>query len=540
MNIASNVSRARARQLVAQGRLLFAGFALLAAVFGVLTRGQGVEALVVIAVWTAFGAVILWRANKPQGDALLIAATVVDAVVIGWIVLTTGGVISPFFPLLVLPPYSVSFLYGRRAMTLMVGIGLALYIASLAVSPRAVDPRITIMRFGAMLLIALGVFRRANYDDRVQEDLERLATWPHGWAHDREAIVRALLGRAAVALRVSRVALLWREADGVFFARLDGDDFDLEEDDAAPIVGEELAEASSFLDADQGLRNVHDSIEPFAGPFVAPDLRARLAASTILGARFASEAASGWLFALDMRRANADDVMLAEVVARLVSAGIEQFVLAQVIRDGAAANERLRLSRDLHDGLLQSLGGLALHAQAARRSAARDPRETERRLGVVVEQLGEAQRTLRDFVDELRPELTRRGEPLAERLRRLAESIAAQWNVPVAFSTEGDFDGADAGDIAAIVAEALTNAAKHAGATRIEASVRADGDGIRVDVVDDGRGFPFHGRYELPQLVAEERGPWSLKERVASLGGEMAIDSSSRGSRVEVRLPRAS
>ena len=70
--------------------------------------------------------------------------------------------------------------------------------------------------------------------------------------------------------------------------------------------------------------------------------------------------------------------------------------------------------------------------------------------------------------------------------------------------------------------------------------MRAEESGIRVDVVDDGRGFPFHGRYELPQLVAEKRGPWSLKERVAQLGGELAIDSTSRGSRVEVRLPRAS
>ena len=91
-----------------------------------------------------------------------------------------------------------------------------------------------------------------------------------------------------------------------------------------------------------------------------------------------------------------------------------------------------------------------------------------------------------------------------------------------------------------VVAEGLINAAKHAAATRIRCSVKIDERSVHVDIADDGHGFPFHGRYQLPQLVAEQRGPWSLKERIVALGGDLAIDSSARGSRVEVRLPRAS
>lgn len=63
---------------------------------------------------------------------------------------------------------------------------------------------------------------------------------------------------------------------------------------------------------------------------------------------------------------------------------------------------------------------------------------------------------------------------------------------------------------------------------------------MRIDVADDERDFPFQGRYELPQLVAGGQAPWSLSERITALGGALAIESSLRGARVEIRLPGAS
>jgi signal transduction histidine kinase len=86
----------------------------------------------------------------------------------------------------------------------------------------------------------------------------------------------------------------------------------------------------------------------------------------------------------------------------------------------------------------------------------------------------------------------------------------------------------------ALVAEALTNAARHAGATRIRGAVAVEETAVRIDVADDGRGFPMHGRLDSGHA------PWSLRERVTALGGELAIESSPRGARVEIRLPGAS
>lgn len=263
----------------------------------------------------------------------------------------------------------------------------------------------------------------------------------------------------------------------------------------------------------------------------------------MIGARFVSQTVSGWLFALDPDDATPDDVMLAEIVARLLSAGLDQVNLVATLRDHAAAGERLRLSRDLHDGLLQSLSGLAFHAQTARQLVETNPAAAEERLGVVVELLAERQQALRDFVDELRPELAMRRQSLRARLEQIAKTIAFDRGVPIDVQTSDDIERVDAvlaGHIASFVAEALANAAKHAEPKSIRARISLEEKVVRIDVEDDGRGFPFHGRYDLERLVAEQRGPWSLKERVASLGGELVIDSSDRGSRVEVRLPLAS
>ena len=63
------------------------------------------------------------------------------------------------------------------------------------------------------------------------------------------------------------------------------------------------------------------------------------------------------------------------------------------------------------------------------------------------------------------------------------------------------------------------------------------GEGVRIVVSDDGRGFPFVGRYDHTMLVDQDIGPASLRERAAELGGRIAIESSASGARVEIDLP---
>lgn len=491
-SIARQVSHARAERLVAVTRVIAHASGALAAVITARDYGS-VLPLGLLAPWCALSVVLLWltyRRGRLFHPPLLL---VLDLVIAAVVIFVTGGASSPFFAYLLITPFSAANLYGRRGM-LWAGCGtLATFLVIvIATGHVATDPRLVIVRLGLLILITAVMIRRADLEQRTNTDLENLAAWPRVATADRDPGVRLLLEHAAWTLRTPNVVLAWSERDGAeYVARYErGGTFTLDED--AP-----------------------------------PDLPAGIA--------FTSQTAEGRLFA--EQKNDPDDLRLANIVAQLIGTGLDQMNYVEMMREGVANEERLRLSRDLHDGLLQSLGGLALHVRSARRAADGDPRETERRLDLIVEQLIEAQRSLRDFVEGLRPELLRRRDLLRARLNRVAHSIELQWPVAVELNTSGDVDALDVrrtDDVVALVAEALTNAARHAGATRIRGAVAVENTEVRIDVADDGRGFPIHGRLDSAQA------PWSLRERVTALGGELAIESSPRGARVAMRLPRAS
>jgi signal transduction histidine kinase len=71
----------------------------------------------------------------------------------------------------------------------------------------------------------------------------------------------------------------------------------------------------------------------------------------------------------------------------------------------------------------------------------------------------------------------------------------------------------------------------------VRVTLAARDGGVDIVVADDGRGFPFQGDFDHETLNARQLGPVMLKERVDSLGGTLAIHSSPRGARLDIRLP---
>jgi len=88
-----------------------------------------------------------------------------------------------------------------------------------------------------------------------------------------------------------------------------------------------------------------------------------------------------------------------------------------------------------------------------------------------------------------------------------------------------------------MVHEAIVNALKHAHPSRVAVDVdRTDGL-LRLVVTDDGCGFPFRGSYPHARLKEAKHCPVSLFERTSALGGHMNIESTDKGSRVEIAVP---
>ncbi len=195
--------------------------------------------------------------------------------------------------------------------------------------------------------------------------------------------------------------------------------------------------------------------------------------------------------------ASIDGVGETEEVERIELAFLRMLrrLEAERRRAGSAAlqaqeQERTRVARDLHDEVNQSLTGLLLRLEAAREAA---PPELERELAETKALANQAMRELLSLARQLRPTaLDDLG--LAAATAGQVEQLA-RGEIEAELSADGDFS--DLGDDAQLVVyrvaqEALSNAARHSGADRVEVRLRRlDDGGVELAVADDGRGFAF-------------------------------------------------
>jgi signal transduction histidine kinase len=207
----------------------------------------------------------------------------------------------------------------------------------------------------------------------------------------------------------------------------------------------------------------------------------------------------------------------------------------------AVVNERRRIARELHDGLLQSLTGAALQLEAMLSLVERDPHSARERLRDIQKLIADEQRAVRQWVDSLRRESATTSDlNLADSLgalcRRVSQSgLGIELLGPVGALVPARLRY----HVYRLVQEGLSNIARHAHAERAWVEVHSQHDRVRVVLEDNGQGFAFHGRFELGALRARARGPVSLTERIDSLAGKLVLTSSPRGSRIEMTIPCA-
>ena len=236
-----------------------------------------------------------------------------------------------------------------------------------------------------------------------------------------------------------------------------------------------------------------------------------------------------------------DDRML-EGAGRQVTAEINRFFSKERLEQ----DERLRLARELHDGVLQSLAGAALQLEALSRLMEADPKAAQERLRAIESLIAQEQRDLRGWIEKLQPSTPvsiATAADLAAPLETLRERAEWQWGFRVELSVDsgGTVPRTLGDEIYRIIQEALTNAGRHAHARMVRVIVElvTGSDPVYITVSDDGCGFPFRGRFGLTELATRRIGPKSLRERVAALRGELVLTSELSGSRLDISLPLA-
>lgn len=228
-----------------------------------------------------------------------------------------------------------------------------------------------------------------------------------------------------------------------------------------------------------------------------------------------------------------EDQAIVEAFARHAGIAMENARLHEEVRRLAVLDERERISTDLHDGIIQSLYAVGLSLEDVPDLMAEDPDEVTVRVERAIERLHRTIRDIRSFIFGLRPELL--GDAgLAEGIAAVVEEARRHMIVDLELDLEGL--RSDPGPVAtthvlAVVGEALSNVARHAGAARAWVSATTEPDGrIVVTVRDDGHGID-------PIILAGpgHQGLGNMRARATAIGAGVTIDGGADGGTV-VRL----
>ena len=216
-------------------------------------------------------------------------------------------------------------------------------------------------------------------------------------------------------------------------------------------------------------------------------------------------------------------------------AGDNKQVIVRVIQ--AQEDERLRVSRQIHDGPAQTMTNLVLRAEICERLLDMDAGRAKAELSGLKSAVNTTLQETRRFIFDLRPMILD-DLGLEPTLRRYVQQFTDKHKTEVGITVNG-LNGRLPNQLEVaifrIVQEALTNVAEHAHAAHAQVTIEATGDGVTVIVEDDGAGFNMDdSRLRDPKMM----GLTTMRQRAEMFGGHITFDSApGRGTRVVTTLP---
>jgi signal transduction histidine kinase len=225
---------------------------------------------------------------------------------------------------------------------------------------------------------------------------------------------------------------------------------------------------------------------------------------------------------LGAREFSQTDQELVEMLAAHAAIAIENAELLERSRELTVMEERNRLARELHDSVIQTLFSAVFTAEAAAALVERDPSLARAEVQKLQELAQDAVREMRSLVFELRPaEIEADG--LVPTLRKHVDVLRRVYGTDIELTVHGDrrLHLATERELYRIAQEAIRNAVKHAGASKISIDVRMRDSVVSLSVSDDGVGFDPSS----PHVRGRHLGLTSMMERAELLGGTLNIES---------------
>ena len=240
------------------------------------------------------------------------------------------------------------------------------------------------------------------------------------------------------------------------------------------------------------------------------------------------------------RRLLRQDLQWFERIVRHLGSPLQNLFVLRHIRARAIEGERSRISREIHDGILQTLLSVDIQLEVLRRKV---PSATDQ----AISGLSSLQQTVRNETEELRRMVTDmrplrvQSADLVDLMRGFAERFRNESPLALDLlidSAELQLPDRICRDLFQIYRESLHNVKKHAHASHVVVKLWQNESQVVLVVDDNGEGFSFAGRFTGDELDRLRLGPISIKERTRSLGGVLTVESTpGHGSRLTVEVP---
>ena len=230
----------------------------------------------------------------------------------------------------------------------------------------------------------------------------------------------------------------------------------------------------------------------------------------------------------------------ARRLVRHIAPAVQNVYLMHRLRSSAAALERGRLARELHDGVIQTVTGVEIQVAALSHRMTREAPAIASELTRLDQLLREEVIHLRELMQQVKP-LDIGPNQLVDVLAEFVSRFERETGITARFVTQLDrvpLTPRACRDFARVLQEALINVRRHSGARNVTVRLSTDNGDCRMLIDDDGRGFPFEGRLSLDELEATRKGPIVITERIRELGGDLTVESvRDQGARLEITVP---
>jgi signal transduction histidine kinase len=468
-----------------------------------------------------------------------------DLLLFGVLNYVTSGYASPFFLFFIFIILSSSLRWGWRETLATAAALIAVYaIEGVSASTWGTDAfdlerfvlRVLYMLVFTALMLLWFASRSAITGPILPPDVQ-----PKG----AEDFFRASLAGIAERLGGGRAAAIWYDEeepwhyvvslrDGEILAeRLEPEAFD-------PIVAPEAGDSIMIFDV--GRRAVLRGRWPRAKPEpmrepIAPALAARYGLSCGIRIPIRSGDIQGELIVGAIEGLSADDLATAATVHEEVAGALERAELVRANERAAIIQARLSFARDVHDGMIQFLAGVALRLEGVKRH---EQSKAVAEIDDLQAELAREQQDLRALIRRLKGGGGVAAVDAAATLRPLADRLARQWGIELSVDDAGGpvlVDSRLETEIHNLVREAAANAARHGGARRVAVALAAGEHQLQLDISDDGCGLAERGRFRHADIAAARIGPRSIFDRVQQRGGTLDIESGADGMRLSILIP---